>query len=158
MVSKRPEWIDHPPQPSGEPYEVAVTAGPYKTRWECERALDEEIDSAVDDYGAWRIGEDARSQIPLPKDFARHQLVAEQWLEKVDTKFGEQMFNLHALLRFDSQVDRKLREAWAQLLVTGRLVGSAAILGGVLLLLAVIYGYLKLSLAAAARRKIQSAA
>jgi hypothetical protein len=55
------------------------------------------------------------------------------------------MFNLHALLKFDSQIDSKLREAWNQLLVTGRIVGSGVILGGALLLLAVIYAYLRFS-------------
>lgn len=156
VAAKRPDWVDNPPQPSAESYEVAVNSGPWKTRPECEQALNEEIDLAVDNYVAWQLGEAARSRISLPEDALRRQLLAEQWLEKVDTKFGEQMINLHALLRFDSQIDSKLREAWNQLLLTGRIVVSGAILGGALLLLAVIYGYLKISLATA-RRRSQSA-
>jgi hypothetical protein len=144
---KRPDWVDHPPQPSGEKYEVAVVAGPWSTRWDCEKALDEEIDKAVDDYVEWRLGKDARSQVQLPKDFVRHQLVAEEWLEGVTTGFGEPMLNLHALLRFDPQVDKRVSETWNELLVTGRLTGTGLILGGGLLLLAVFYGYLRLSLA-----------
>ena len=155
-ATKRPDWVDNPPQPSAESYEVAVNSGPWKTRLECEQALNEEIGLAVDNYVAWQLGEEARSQVSLPEDALRHQLLAEQWLEKVDTKFGEQMLSLHALLRFDSQVDSKLREAWNQLLVTGRIVGSGAILGGALLLLAVVYAYLRFSLTTA-RARSQSA-
>ena len=156
-ASKRPDWVDHPPQPSADRYEVAVTAGPWKTYAECRRSLNGEIDTALADYAAWRIGDDAGQQLPLPKDLALKQLVSEEWWEKVDTKFGEPMLNLHALLRFDSQVDQRLREAWTQYRVTSRMVGSAVIFGGVLLLLVLIYGYLKLSLAAA-RRKSRSVA
>jgi hypothetical protein len=145
VATKRPDWVDNPPQPSAESYEVAVNSGPWKTWLECEQALNDEIDLAVDNYVAWQLGEEARSQVSLPEDALRHRLLAEQWLETVDTKFGEQMLNLHALLRFDSRIDSKLREAWNQLVVMGRIVGSGAILGGVLLLLAVIYGYLKIS-------------
>jgi len=155
-AAKRPDWIDNPPQPTAESYEVPVNSGPWKTRLECEQALNEEIDLAVGNYVAWQLGDEARSQVGLPDDAVRGQLLSEQWLEKVDTKFGEQMLNLHALLRFDSQIDGKLREAWNQLLVTGRIVVSGAILGGALLLLAVIYGYLRISLATA-RARSQSA-
>ena len=122
-----------------------MNSGPWKTRVECEQALKDEIDLAVDNYVAWQLGDEARSQVSLADDVARRQLLVEEWLEKVDTKFGEQMLNLHALLRFDSSIDSKLREAWSQLLVTGRIVASAAVLGGALLLLAVIYAYLRFS-------------
>jgi hypothetical protein len=143
--AKRPDWVDAPPQPSADSYELAVNSGPWKTRVECERALKDEIDLAVDNYVAWQLGDEARSQVSLADDAVRHQLLAEQWLEKIDTKFGEQMLSLHALLRFDSSIDSKLRDAWNQLLVSGRIIGSGAILGAVLLLLAVIYAYLRFS-------------
>jgi hypothetical protein len=146
MASKRPNWVDNPPQPSADAYEVAVKAGPWKTRLECEQSLDEEIDWAIDSFVAWRIGEEARTQVQLPADYVRQHLVKEQWLEKINTSLGE-MFNLHALLSFDRQVEGKLQDAWTGVMLNARLVLSAAILGGVLLLLSVIYGYLKIDLA-----------
>ncbi len=144
-ASKRPNWVDNPPQPTADVYEVAVKAGPWKTRLECEQSLDEEIDWAVDSYVDWRIGKEASSQVALPADYSRRHLVKDQWLEKIDTSLGE-MFNLHALLSFDRQVEGKLRDTWTGVLLGARLILSSAILGGVLLLLTTIYGYLKIDL------------
>ena len=143
---KRPHWVDNPPQPSPDTYEVAINSEPWKTRLECERALADKIDLAVDDYVAWRLGEKARSFVRLPHSYVRHNVIQEQWLEKVHSSVGD-MLNLHALLRFDSQTDKAIEEQWHQLLVTGRIVGSAAILGALVALLTVIYGYLKIDLA-----------
>lgn len=145
-AAKRPDWIDNPPQPSADAYEVAVKAGPWKTRVECEQSLDEEIEWAVDSYVAWRIGEDARAEVGLPVDYARRHLVKDQWLEKINTSLGE-MYNLHALLSFDRQVEGRLRDTWTGIVTAARLLLAAAVLGGALLLLSVIYGYLKIDLA-----------
>jgi hypothetical protein len=145
-ATKRPAWIDNPPQPSADAYEVAVKAGPWKTRVECEQSLDEEIAWAVDSYVAWRIGDEAREEVSLPVDYARRHLVRDQWLEKINTSLGE-MFNLHALLSFDRQVEGKLRDTWTGIVTGARLVLAAAVLSGILLLLSVIYGYLKIDLA-----------
>jgi hypothetical protein len=143
MAAKRPAWIDNPPQPAADAYELAVKAGPWKTRVECEQSLDEEIEWAVDSYVGWRIGDEAREQVVLPADYARAHLVKDQWLEKINTSLGE-MYNLHALLSFDRQVEGRLRDAWTGIVTGARLVFAAALLGGVLLLLSVIYGYLKI--------------
>jgi len=59
------------------------------------------------------------------------------------------MFNLHALLRFDGQTDKLLQSQWGETLAMGRVVGSGAILGAVLVLLTVVWGYLKIDLATA---------
>jgi hypothetical protein len=144
--AKRPPWIDNPPQSSADAYEMAVKAGPWKTPVECEQSLDEEIEWAVDSYVAWRIGDEAREQVVLPVDYARKHLVKDQWLEKINTSLGE-MYNLHALLSFDRQVEGKLRDMWTGIVTAARLVLAAAVLGGGLLLLSVIYGYLKIDLA-----------
>jgi hypothetical protein len=147
-ATKRPDWVDNPPQGSADRYEVAVKSDPWKTRLECEQALDEEIQWAVGDYVAWRIGEPARWQAQLSPDYARQYLVKEQWLEKVNTSLGE-MVDLHALLCFDRQVEGKLQDAWKETVLGMRLVLSGAALGGVVLLLSVVYGYLKIDLATA---------
>jgi len=144
--AKRPAWIDAPPSTTADGYEVAVKAGPWKTPIECQQALDEEIATAVERYVARRIGEDAREQVTLPADYARRHLVKDQWLEKINTSLGE-MYNLHALLAFDRQVEGKLRDAWNETVAAARLVLAAVVLGGAILLLSVIYGYLKIDLA-----------
>jgi hypothetical protein len=148
MAAKRPDWVDDPPQPRAELYEMAVKAGPWRTPLECEQELDEKIAWAVDSYVAWRIGDEAGSQVQLPGEYAREHLVKEQWVEKINTSLGE-MYNLHALLSFDRQVEGKLQDAWSQLLLGARLLLSAAILGGGLLILTMVYGYLKIDLATA---------
>jgi len=125
-----------------------VKAGPWKNRSLCEQELDEKIAWAVDSYVTWRIGDEAGSQVQLPEDYAREHLVKEEWLEKAGTSLGEE-FNLYALLSFDRQVEGKLQDTWNQIVLGARLLLSAAILGGVLLILAVVYGYLKIDLATA---------
>lgn len=143
----RPGWVENPPQPSMELYELVVKAGPWKTPLECERELDEKITWAVDSYVAWRIGDEASSQVQLPADYAREHLVKENpWVEKVNTSLGE-MYNVYALLQFDRQVEGKLQDLWDQIRLGTRLLLSAAVLAGALLILSVIYGYLKLDLA-----------
>jgi len=144
---KRPDWVANPPQPSAELYELVVKAGPWETPLECERQLDEKITWAVDSYVAWRIGEEASTQLQLPADYAREHLVKESpWVEKVNTSVGE-MYNVYALLQFDRQVEGKLQDLWNRILLGTRLLLSAAVLAGVLLILTVIYGYLKVDLA-----------
>lgn len=144
---KRPDWVENPPQPRIELYELVVKAGPWKTPLECERELDEKITWAVDSYVAWRIGEEASTQLQLPADYAREHLVKESpWVEKVNTSVGE-MYNVYALLQFDRQVEGKLQDLWDQILLGSRLLLSAAVLAGALLILTVIYGYLKVDLA-----------
>jgi len=146
MAAKRPDWVDNPPQPHADLYELVVKAGPWKTPLDCEQELDEKIAWAVDSYVAWRIDDEAGSQVQLPAEYAREHVVKAQWLEKINTSLGE-MYNLHALLNFDRQVEGKLQDMWSHLLLGARLLLSAAILGGVLLILTVIYGYLKIDLA-----------
>lgn len=157
--AKRPAWVDSPPSITANAYEVAVKAGPWKTPIECQQALDEEIAAAVDRYVAWRIGEDACEQVTLPADYARQHLVKDQWLEKINTSLGE-MYNLHALLAFDRQVEGKLRDTWNETVAKARLVLAAVVLAGAVLLLSVVYGYLKIDLVTggAYRRRLRLAA
>jgi len=147
-AAKRPDWVENPPQPRAELYEMVVKAGPWKTRPECDQELDEKIAWAVDSYVTWRIGDEAGSQVQLPDDYARSHLVREQWLERVNTSLGE-MYNMYALLSFDRQVEGKLQDTWNQIVLGARLLVSAAVLAGVLLILTVVYGYLKIDLATA---------
>jgi len=86
--------------------------------------------------------------VQLPEEYARENLVKEQWLERINTSLGE-MYNLYALLSFDSRVEAKVQDTWSQLVLGVRLLVAAAILGGVLLILTVVYGYLKIDLATA---------
>jgi hypothetical protein len=145
-AEKAPDWVDHPPQPRADRYEMVVKAGPWKTRPECDRELDEKLAWAVDSYVAWRIGDEAATQVQLPEEYARENLVKEQWIEKINTSLGE-MYNLYALLSFDGRVEGKVQDTWNQIVLGARLLVAAAILGGVLLILTVIYGYLKIDIA-----------
>ncbi len=157
--AKRPAWVDAPPSTTADSHEVVVKAGPWKTPIECEQSLDEEIAAAVERFVAWRIGEDAREQVSLPAEYARTHLVKDHWLERIDTSLGE-MYNLHALLAFDRQVEGKLRDAWNETVAGARLVLAAVVFAGVILLLSLIYGYLRVDQATggAHRRRLRLAA
>ncbi len=155
----RPPWVDAPPSTTSEAYEIAVKAGPWKTPEECQEALDEQIAGAIDDYVARWIGDHARGQVVLPADYVRRFLIKDQWLEKINTSLGE-MYNLHALLAFNRQIDGRLRDAWNETVAAARLVLAVFVFLGTILPLSVIYGYLRIDQATGGvyRRRLRLAA
>jgi hypothetical protein len=84
----------------------------------------------------------------LPLDFLEEHVVKGQWEERAFSPALERdMYNLHVLMSFDREANTRLLETVRQTVVTERLIGIAGLLILSLLLLSIIYGYLKVDLA-----------
>jgi len=153
----RPEWLDAIATESDSPadfparvlegtYQMVVKAGPYQTREECESSLPEALERGVRQFIARDLGEEAADRIRLPIEYISTRVVKNQFTEPVNTSFGP-MVQVHALLRFDREVRGRIHEQWNRILVNRRLWHAGGGLAGVLLLLSVVYGYLKTDLA-----------
>ncbi len=157
--SARPAWVDRGQRVEDGVYQVAVESDPRQTAWESDRALAKKIEEAVDEFAAVYLGEEAASEVRLPQDYVDAKVVQERWSEKRNTSVG-QMIVLHALLKFDREVKDRIDRVRREALAARRLWYTGGGLGGVLLLLSVVYGYLKIDLATrgAHRRRLRVAA
>lgn len=146
----RPAWVDAPPRVVDGVYQVVVTAGPFKTRHECELQLEEKLQQAIQDYAEERFGSEA-ARVDLPLEELRSQIVKEQWEETRESQTPAigAMIQLHALVGFDRQVNLRIDEALSRVVVARRIWWCATGLGVVLLLLSLVWGYLKTDLATA---------
>jgi hypothetical protein len=145
--SPRPKWLDEPLKTSERVYEVVVTAGPWDTRADCEASLPDAIERGVHQFITQYLGEEAAGRIRLPMDYVNAEVLKEQYAETVDSPSFGRMTRLHALLQFDRKVKDRVRKEWDRLQLEQRLLYAGGGLGGLLLLLSVVYGYLKIDLA-----------
>jgi len=152
--SPRPEWLDRPTRVSGGVYEAVVTAGPWDTRADCDASLPDAVERGVDQFVTQYLGEEAAGQIRLPMDYVNAEILKERYAETVDSPSFGRMTRLHALLQFDRKVKDRIdqewsgvQKEWARIRMERRLVYAGGGLAGILLLLSVVYGYLKIDLA-----------
>ncbi len=159
--STRPDWVGEPPRRVGDAYQVSLDVDPYATIEESDKALPAKINAAVDDYAAQLIGPQARGRIQLPTQYIDEHVKRDDWQEWRKHEMGPSltvdMVHRHVLLRFDGAVNDRIRQMWKRSIVNERVAGAAALGGGMLALVAMIYGYLRLDLATrgAYRRRIR---
>lgn len=148
---KRPDWVGQRPHRVSGVYQMAVATDPGMNRQECEADMPEVLNQAVAKY----VNEvylphnsEAARRVRLPLDFIRSRLVKEEWEEPVEVSLSEApLVRLHALLEFDRTANTRIDDAWQKAVVQHRVWNSAAVLGGLLTVLAVAWGYLKIDLA-----------
>ncbi len=158
--STQPDWVGEPPRRVGDAYQVSLDVDPYTTIEESDSALPAKINAAVDDYVGQLIGLQARGRIRLPMEYIDEHVKRDDWQEWRKHAMGPvtvDMVHRHVLLRFDNAVNDHIRQMWKRSIVNERVAGAAALGGGVLALVAMIYGYLRLDLATrgAYRRRIR---
>ncbi|MGA2254028.1 MAG: hypothetical protein ABSG53_05145, partial [Thermoguttaceae bacterium] len=148
-----PAWVNAAPKMQGDSYTMSVRVGPFTTPLECERELSTALQEAVTEYAELSLGLEAAG-VRLPDD-ALQQLVRERWTETRPMEIdggSQEMVLLHALIVFDAHAQQRIKsevqriKAEAQQLMIGRRVqGAAVIFGGVLGLLALAWGGLRLA-------------
>jgi hypothetical protein len=139
----RPAWVDAAPRVADDVYQTAITVGPYTTRLECETKLPEAIGEAVNQYAEICFGPDAVGKVDLPDANLCRRLVKERWEEITQSSVGP-MTQLHVLLQFDRKVKDRIADACNQVVIRQRLWITGIGVTGVLGLLAVAFGYLKI--------------
>lgn len=141
----RPAWVDTFAVREGKVYRTHVEVGDYATREECERELPDALREVVKHYVDRLVGAGAgeRTVARLPLPYIHTHLIKGEWEEHLKASFGP-MVRLHELLEFDPRANVYLTDLHQQALVAERLKYTAVATGGLLGLLATVFGYLKL--------------
>ena len=136
--SDRPDWVESAPRRVGDGYQVAVVVGPYTTRLECDKEMEEQLRQAVAEYAALYLGDGQAHSVTLPDDFLRGHLLKDQWEEPFRASVGP-MVRLHARLLFDNRVNTELKAALRCAIIEQRLWTTGAVLGAVLAVVSIAF-------------------
>ena len=149
-----PAWLNAPTgkQRDGS-YHLIVKSGPFKTRMECDKELGHLVAQEVDGYVKLLLGGDAIRRAmgdrfrgsTLLTASELQGLVRETWQERVKAAYpvGE-MVSVHALVAITPPMQRLMESRFHERVGTQRAGQAAVASGGLLGLLAIVYGYLRL--------------
>lgn len=129
----RPSWVEAMPVRKGDEQWTAVNSGPYARRGDCVKALDAQIQLALDDYIAEYLGSPlAPKLLGYSAGDARRRLLHDTYEETITVSVGP-MQQLHAKLDFSSDFRAEIERRWSQWRAASRIgqvgLGFAAILG-----------------------------
>ena len=161
IIPPRPEWVEADEVQTGDIHTMAVSSGPNETERECRKALDRELQKAVDSYIDWHLGpvyDDrfrASKLVRYELDEIKQRLIppGKIYHEVIQVSFGP-MHQMHAQLAFDPAFRRELdgrrselEQHWKQWIVQQRLVAIAVGFGLLLALMGVVFTYFRLDTA-----------
>lgn len=145
----RPDWVESRPVREGQVHTTAVQSELQARERDCWKSLDDELAKATRNYIAEQL-DDSRAPLfvqysvdEIKTRFVRPEHV---YHEVVQVSFGP-MHQAHALLEFPAAFRDELDQRWEHVRVAGRLVQVGGLTFGVLALLAVMYGYLRVDTA-----------
>jgi hypothetical protein len=141
VVNGRPAWVDAPPSSTVKVYRRTLVVGPYSTIEECAEQLRPALRDAATEYIEHVVGSDA-TEISLPDADLRGQVVRELWQEPFQSSVGP-MVKLHALLEFDSAMQKQVEQLWRTARIHDRLRYVGAAMAGVLLCLSGAHVWLR---------------
>ncbi len=146
---ERPEWVDQELFRSGNVVRRTVSAGPFATLEECEQELLSKIDDAVCRQVKTLTGTQPAglSSIDVTQPYVMSECLVDQYAEQSKTKTGFEVWNQHVLLEFTPTVDNYLLNQFYTSQRYDRVSKVAMGGGGVLGLLAVVLGMLRLDTA-----------
>ena len=166
-ADNRPDWVGTEPAKVDGVYRVSVTVGPWPTSEESMAALPAAVDAEIAKYAVSEFGNQAAGKLKLPFSYVmshmiqkdiweeplkidsfdevKHMVGRDIWENSANAADGE-WTQLHALVKFDGEVKRRLDDDWARLLRVERLF-SVGVLGAiVMIILTAVYSYLKIDL------------
>jgi hypothetical protein len=142
----RPQWVEAAPVREGAIHFTSISSDPYATPSLAQHALDEKLQAAVADYIREYLQSDiAPSLIRIGLPEIKRELLrsGDVYPEKIQVSIGP-MHQVHARLEFDDAFRARLDKRWGELRATYRLAETGIVSGGVLLLLATVFGYFRL--------------
>jgi hypothetical protein len=164
-----PSWVGRDGFREGNVYKTAVTLDPGPTQQLCEEELLlPAVREKIKAYAGAKLGPEAARRVRLPDEYIRNQMIGDDlWVQPVkvesfselDHKLGREIWGeaanastdhwvrLHALVKFDADVDSRIKQQWIAALRFQRLQGVGGIVVIVLLALAGLYAYLRFDLA-----------
>jgi hypothetical protein len=142
----RPSWVEADPVREGEVHYTSICSDPYATLSQAQHALDEKLQAAVANYIRDYLDSDlAPSLIRISLAEIKRDLLrpGDIYHEKIQVSIGA-MHQVHARLEFDEAFRKRLDQRWGELKARYRLAETGVISGGVLLLIATVFGYFRL--------------
>ena len=156
-LENRPPWVGGTPVRNGDIHTTAVRSGPYHLQRDAQRALNEELQKAVNDYiDEWLGVKDAHQLLSYDLAYINSHLrqpIGDSSSQNQYDEVAEHplpvglMHESHALLAFEDSFRNELNARWAHIIAGKRLVQTGLSAFGVLGLLGVIFGYFKLDTA-----------
>ncbi len=143
---QRPAWVDAGPGWQDDCYMTSVWVGPFTTPLECERRLPTALQGAVAEYAGISFGPEAAA-VRLPDDVLK-LLVRERWSEHRPMEIdggSQEMHSLHARIVFDAAVQQRIKSEAQRMVIDQRVKRAAVLFGGVLGLLGLAWGGLRLA-------------
>lgn len=144
-----PEWIalaDQSGQLVEGAYVKVASSGRFLTVDQCQPSLNEAIAQEVRNYVRMRLGPEAERIVDVPQKLIDEQIVygpvAEETIASSTVEGGGK--RLHALLVFDQKVQEDLKSLYREAQVQRRSLLAIALVVAVVVLLAAVYGYLKI--------------
>ena len=137
-----PAWVKGELTTKNGIYFLTRQTDPYSTTLECDRDVPAALQSAVSEYAQLLLGNDQAKNVRLPEDDLQH-LERDRWVEPRTIEIGgesKRMHTLHLLIGFDSAMQQEIRMMAENATVAQRLKGAGVVLGGVLGLLALVWG------------------
>jgi len=143
-----PDWVDAPAGVIDGEYWQTVKAGPYAALEDCQAELRNEIQKAVASYAQKRFDASA-GYVSWDIESLLPQILADQWqqtrlIEISPTVGRKPMIWLYGRLRFTRQVQEEIYRQYRRAVIDGRLRKLAGGMAGLLLLLGMSYGVLRL--------------
>lgn len=143
LDAPKPAWIEQPTRLDHGVYRTVVHSGLYVTPGECQRALDDAVLRAVHEYAEQYLGMEEAAVTPIEPAFIKRHIQKDVHSEFVEVSVG-QMQQLHSLLEFDDAVRETFRRLYRTAMVRLRLLYAASGFLAAILLLGIVFGYLKL--------------
>ncbi len=137
-----PAWVKGELTKKNGVYFLTRQTDPYSTTLECDRDVPAALQSAVSEYAQLLLGNDQAKNVRLPEDDLQH-LERDRWVEPRTIEVGgetKRMHTLHLLIGFDPTMQQEIRMMAENATVAQRLKGAGVVLGGVLGLLALVWG------------------
>ncbi|MGE0607307.1 MAG: hypothetical protein AB7O62_09455 [Pirellulales bacterium] len=146
-TAPRPAWVGQPASLQNGVYRLAVTVGPFHaTDPKAQRELSEKISRTFAQYVEADRGPAAAGHMLFSPGEIRHRFVKDSWYEPYQspTPSLQAMVYLHALLAIDDAARREIDSRFTDIMVAQRLKQAGGAAAALLLVLASLFGYLKL--------------
>lgn len=146
---ERPAWVANPPQRIGHVHKRVVQVGPCATEDDCYQRLDGALWRVAQDFVEREIAGRGVSPNDLQKmdlspGYLRANYCTEAYVETVDTETLENLKQLYVLVEFNDAAREELQRRWDAVARREALAGVAATGAGVLGLVGLVFGLLKL--------------
>jgi hypothetical protein len=141
-----PDWINAAPGRDGDTYYTTLTVGPWKSAQECEEELSPRLAEAVSKYVDNYLGAGASKTFDIPLSYIHDHIIRDRYVQEFESETAavNTMVNLHVRLAFDGRTRAQLKRMYREAQVESRLLEVAGGAAAVLLVLATVFGYLKL--------------